>query len=68
MIILMPATVWHILNVKLTLWPETEVTYGKLLKTCEIALGEAIFGEFLAIWFYCVVSSSCLQNPGSQQY
>ena len=43
-------------------------SYVNLLKTCEIALGEVIFGEFLAIWNYCAVSSSCLQNPGSQQY
>ena len=40
----------------------------KVAKTCEIAFVEVIFGEFLAIWDYCAVSSSCLQNPGSQQY
>ena len=43
-------------------------SYVKLLKTCEIAFSEVIFGEFLAIWNYCAVSSACLHNPGSQQY
>ena len=58
LVMLLPTTIWQILNIKCVLWPETEVMWicwNLLGKTREITLSELIFGGFLAIWNHCVV-------------
>ena len=54
-IILVPATVWQILNVKRR-QPETEVMWicrNFHGKTCEITLGELMFWRIFDIWNHC---------------
>ena len=52
-VILVPATIWQVLNMKTTQRPEMKAMSMLTLvrkKTCEITLRELILGGFLAIW------------------
>ena len=46
LIIHAPATIWQVLNMKCTIWPETEVMWIHFGKNREITVGKLISGEF----------------------